>query len=88
MSQPQLIQGSWATIAEHAQELMDRDDLMLIVPGSRDVDSTQLVKEGMTLAEALKGRTGLVSFEPSDLSEDTGRKFTDLLVLQRNSRRP
>lgn len=42
-------------------------------------DGTQ---ENVSLAEALKGRTGLVSFEPSELSEDTSKKLADLLAAQ------
>jgi hypothetical protein len=79
MAQTQLIQGSWEELSAYAEEFKNRRDLMLIIPG--DAETTNgTVKEGMNLAEALKGRTGLVSFEPTDLSEDTGKKFADLLV--------
>ena len=79
MAPPQLIQGSWEELSARAEEFKDRNDLMLIIPA--DVEAKNgTVREGMSLAEALKGRTGLVSFEPTDLSEDTGRKFAALLV--------
>jgi hypothetical protein len=70
MAQAQLIQGSWDEIAAHAEEFKNRSDLMLIIPGDTEPKSG-IVKAGMNLAEALKGRTGLVNFEPTDLSEDT-----------------
>ncbi|MCW3096296.1 MAG: hypothetical protein JWL77_1914 [Chthonomonadaceae bacterium] len=79
MAQTQLIQGSWEELSAHAEEFKNRSDLMLIIPGDAEAKNGT-VKEGMNLAEALKGRTGLVSFEPTDLSEDTGKKFADLLV--------
>lgn len=79
MVQPLVIQGSWEEISARAEEFKDRDDLLLIVPGALEAKIGS-VKEGMSLAEALKGRTGLVSFEPSDLSEDTGKKFANLLA--------
>lgn len=81
MAQPQLIQGSWEEISARAVEFKDRNDLLLIIPGEVD-QKHGISKQDMTLAEALKGRTGLVSFEPTDLSENTGQKFTDLLVEQ------
>ena len=79
MAQPLLIQGTWEELSVRAEEFKDRRDLMLIVPGDPDVKNSAL-KEGVSLAEALKGRTGIVSFEPTNLSENMGRKFTDLLV--------
>lgn len=79
MAQPQLIQGSWKELSARADEFKDRNDLLLIVPGDA-APKNGTHKEGMTLAEALQGKTGMVSFEPTDLSEDTGKKFTDLLV--------
>lgn len=76
---PQLIQGSWAELSARAEGYKDRNDLLLIIPGDAATEENK-AKDGMTLAEALKGRTGLVSFEPSDLSEDTGRKYAALLA--------
>jgi hypothetical protein len=35
---------------------------------------------GVTLAERLKGRVGLFDFGDANLSEDTGRKFSELLA--------
>jgi len=79
MAQPQLIQGSWKELSARADEFRDRNDLLLIVPGAAATENGTH-KEAMTLAEALQGKTGLVSFEPTDLSEETGKKFSDLLV--------
>ena len=79
MAQPQLIQGSWKALSTIAEEFKDRSDLMLVIPGDTEAKNGT-IKEGMSLAEALKGRTGLVSFDPIDLSEDTGKKFAALLM--------
>jgi hypothetical protein len=79
MARAQLIQGSWEELSARAEEFKNRRDLMLIIPGDAET-AISTVKEGVNLAEALKGRTGLVSFEPTDLSEDTGKKFAALLV--------
>ncbi len=78
MAQPQLIQGTWEELSAYAQTLKGRSDLLLIVPGSVEVEKAPPAT-GISLAEALTGKTGLVSFEPSDLSEDTGKKFAQLL---------
>lgn len=86
MAQPQLIQGSWDELCARADEFKNRKDLLLIVPGDGDAKNGA-VKEGITLAEALNGRTGRVSFEPSDLSEDTGKKFAALLVEKHQKER-
>ena len=86
MAQPQLIQGSWEELGARSNEFKDRDDLLLIIPGEAEAKNGD-VKEGMSLAEALRGRTGLVSFEPTDLSEDTGKKFADLLVEKHRKER-
>ncbi len=77
MAQPQLIHGSWEELSARAEEFKNRGDLMLIIPG--DDQEKTVVSNEMNLAEALKGKIGLVSFDPTDLSEDTGGKFTDLL---------
>jgi hypothetical protein len=79
MAMPQLIQGSWEEISARAEQFKGRKDLMLIVPGDT-ANPAETSDRALPLSEALRGRTGLVSFEPSDLSEDTGRKFADLLV--------
>jgi len=78
MAKPQLFQGTWEEISAHAEEFKGRKDLTLIVP--RDDEPDKVEFEGVSLAEALKGRTGLVSFEPADLSQDTGKKFAALLA--------
>ena len=85
MAQPQLIQGSWEELSARATEFKNRNDLLLIIPGDTG-KSSSVMSEGMSLAEVLKGRTGLVSFEPADLSEETGKRFADLLIekCQRN----
>ena len=79
MAGPQLIQGTWQELSARAEGYKDRSDLMLIIPGDVE-EKSGAIPAGMSLAEALKGKTGLVSFEPTDLSENTGKKFADLLA--------
>lgn len=47
------------------------------VEASEQKDATQGEK---TLAEMFAGRVGRLSFEPTDLSQDTGKKFTELII--------
>lgn len=87
MAQAQLIQGSWEELSARAEEFKHRHDLLLIVPA--DTETMDAVAQvNVSLAEVLKGRTGLVSFEPSDLSEETGKKFAALLAEQHPEKRP
>jgi hypothetical protein len=50
-----------------------------MIPGEPE-EASGMDANGVSLAVALKGKTGLVSFEPADLSEDTGTKFANLLI--------
>ena len=87
MAQPHLIQGSWEELCARADEFKGRNDLLLIIPGEAEAKNGG-AKASMSLAEALKGRTGVVSFEPTDLSEDTGKKFADLLAEKHQKEPP
>jgi hypothetical protein len=80
MAEAQVLEGKWEDIKLHDEELIGKEVRVTILPPKTNTTQNGADKKGMSLAEMLKGRTGLVSFEPSDLSEDTGRKFADLLV--------
>ena len=77
MAKPQVIQGTWDELCAQAERFKDRPNLTLIIPGDEDSDTRSAPR---TLEEALRGKTGLLSFDPPDLSEDTGKKFAALLA--------
>ena len=78
MSNAQVIQGTWEEIASHATELSGRDDLVLIVPAHHAVGAH--VESPMNLAEQMKDYIGSIDLGDANLSENTGEKFTQLLV--------
>jgi len=79
MAKPQVFQGSWDELSARAEGYKDRSDLTLIIPGEDD-EKQAARREPQTLAEALSGKIGLVSFDPPDLSQDTGKRFAALLA--------
>ena len=78
MANVQVIQGTWEEIASHADELSGRDDLVLIVPAH--ADSGTSVETSMDLAEQMADYIGSIDLGDANLSENTGEKFTKLLV--------
>ena len=85
MSQSRVYEGTWEELSTHAEEFRDYPKLTLIVPAAtaNDIASDGNGEPTLTLAERLKGRVGLFDFGDAHLSEDTGRKFTELLVEKR-----
>ena len=86
MAKPQVIQGTWEELSAHAEGHKDRTDLTLIIP-CEDCAEIGGPKEPQTLADVLYGKTGLVSFDPPDLSQDTGKKFAALLEERQAAKR-
>lgn len=80
MAQPKVYEGTWKELSVHAEEFRDLPKLTLIVPAPTEKGVETNGKAAVTLAERLKGRVGLFDFGDANLSEDTGRKFTELLV--------
>jgi len=78
MANALVIQGTWEEIASHADELSGRDGLVLIVPAN--ADSGTSAQTAMDLAEQMKDYIGSIDLGDANLSEDTGEKFTKLLV--------
>ena len=80
MAEAQVLEGTWEDIKLHDEELSGKEVRVTVLSPSILSNASGTGPKSMNLAEMLKGRTGLVSFEPSDLSENTGKKFTELLV--------
>jgi len=82
MAQPKVYEGTWEELSSHAEEFRQAPKLTLIVPATIEngIETNGKAEPERTLAERLKGRVGLFSFGDAHLSEDTGRKFTELLV--------
>jgi hypothetical protein len=82
MAQPKVYEGTWEELSTHAEEFRNVPKLTLIVPADTEngMETDGKTEPARTLAERLKGRVGLFDFGDANLSEDTGRKFTELLV--------
>ena len=80
MTSPQVYEGTAEEIANQLRRSNTTGRLRAIVVPENGV-GTQGAKElEETLAERLKGRVGRFDFGDANLSEDTGKKFADLLV--------
>jgi hypothetical protein len=78
MTGTQVFEGSWEEISAHADDLKDRDDLMLIVP-SRGRAANDAGRP-RNLAEAMKGYIGSCDFGDANLSVNTSEKYAKLLA--------
>lgn len=80
MTQPQIYEGTAEQIAEQLRESNLTGKLRAIVIPENGLETNDTAAFTETLAERLKGRVGRFDFGEAHLSEDTGRKFADLLV--------
>lgn len=71
-----VLEGTWEEIALHAAELSGRRVRLTILT---DGESENTVAPE-TLDKMLKGRVGKVNFQPSNVSENTGKAFTDIVA--------
>lgn len=80
MVQPQVYEGTAEEIAAQLRnsKLTGRFRAILVPEGSAELNGNQ--EAGQTLLERLEGRVGQFDFGGVNLSEDTGRKFTEILV--------
>ncbi len=83
MAQTKVYEGTWEELSTHAEEFRGLPKLWLIVPAptQNNIEAPVESEPGVTLAERLAGRVGLFDFGDAHLSEDTGRKFTELLAV-------
>ena len=70
----QRLERTWEEILEHSAELQGKQVILTILPSRSSDEALQ-----PTLDQTLKGRTGRVNFQPSNLSERVGDVFTELL---------
>lgn len=80
MTQPQVYEGTAEEIAAQLRvsNLMGKLRAIIVPEIGLETDGGEAL--GETLAERLQGRVGRFDFGDANLSEDTGRKFTDLIV--------
>ncbi|MEM9567017.1 MAG: hypothetical protein AAF974_01820 [Cyanobacteria bacterium P01_E01_bin.34] len=65
------IEGTWEEVLEHSDELAGHHVKVIVL---------QEESKPQTLAEALKGKIGLLEFDvPEDLHQRTGEVLTDIL---------
>ncbi len=80
MAQPLTLEGTWEELSAYAEDLQGKRLKLIVMSDEPEaIDSGQTSK---SLAQMLEGRIGVVSFEPGDLSRDTGRKFAELLAVK------
>lgn len=80
MAQPQIYEGTAEEIADLLRESKLAGKLRAIIVPENGLQPANEEETGPTLADRLKGRVGLFDFGDANLSEDTSRKFTELLV--------
>ena len=69
----QVLEGAWEEIVLHAAELSGRRVRLTILTAQQ---GENVVAPEETLDKMLRGRVGKVNFQPSNLSENTGKAFT------------
>jgi hypothetical protein len=80
MTQPHVYEGTAEEIAEQLRGSNLAGKLRAIVVPEYVLETNGKEEREETLAERVKGRVGLFDFGEANLSEDTGRKFAELLV--------
>jgi hypothetical protein len=88
MAAPQVYEGTAEEIAEQLRESNLTGRLRAVVMPENGVGTNGAEEQGETLAERLKGRVGRFDFGDANLSEDTGKKFADLLVEKHQKEQP
>jgi hypothetical protein len=68
MKQPTILEGPWEEIRKHDSELAGQYVRLQVLPQTEK--STNGNRE-VSLAEKFAGRIGTVSFEPTDIAENT-----------------
>ena len=79
MSGPRVYEGTMPEIVEQLRNssLTGRYRVIVVSGDEGEFDGS---RAGETLLERLQGRVGRFDFGDANLSEDTGRKFADLLA--------
>ncbi len=75
MTQP-IYEGTWEEIASHASELKGRRVRLTVLD---QIPDEVTIPPCHSLAEALKGKVGIIDEASPDLSTHTGEKFAELM---------
>ena len=68
----QIFEGTWEEVLLHADELVGQRVKLIVL--------TNQLAPSVTLDQMLQHRVGKVSFQPTNLSENTSRVFTDIVA--------
>jgi hypothetical protein len=81
MAEQQVIEGTWEEVEVHAAELRGRRVRLTVLPDDHAKEPANGETPARTeVPEAFAGLIGGFHFGGANLSENTGEKFTDLLV--------
>ncbi len=75
MTQP-IYEGTWEEIASHSSELTGRRVRLTVLD---QISEDKKTSPDYSLAEALKGKIGIIEGTSPDLSNHTGEKFAELM---------
>lgn len=78
--QQQTFEGTWEEVLLQADKLAGRRVRLIVL--NDQTESTA------SLEQLLQGRVGKVSFQPSDLSENTGKVFTEIVSDKHRGNNP
>ena len=81
MTELPVMEGTWEEVAVHAAELRGRRVRLTVLPDDDEKGTTSgEISAQPEIPEAFAGLIGGFHFGDANLSENTGEKFTDLLV--------
>lgn len=80
MAEQQVIEGTWEEVTGRAAELRGRRVRVTVLPDDEKEAMNGAARAQPEIPEAFAGLVGGFHFGDANLSEDTGEKFTDLLV--------
>jgi hypothetical protein len=87
MAQPKMIEGTGEELQDYLKQVPRERFRLIHLSGDEAVQGVENGLNGQSLAEALKGYIGTADFGDANLSEDTGKKFADLLVEKHRKER-
>lgn len=78
--QQQTFEGTWEEVLLQADKLAGRRVRLIVL--------TDQPQSTPSLERLLQGRVGKVNFQPSDLSENTGKVFTEIVTEKHRGNNP
>ena len=78
--EPLVFEGRWEDVKQHEAEFVGQQVRVIVSPANGQ--SPDISNPPQNLAEALKDYIGSANYGDANLSEDTSRKFADLLAAR------